>query len=151
MAASASLNELGSTAGRIGAAGKAAKARAEIRCESGYGAVVDRRPPHCPMRRRELDRCRARRSPAVNTIVSTDRAAWAMQIPRLVEWMAWRRYLIATRASSSAPYHVREEAAWARLLDDLAGWECRVPVSVSRRRTNGSPHYSRAARVVAGS
>jgi hypothetical protein len=49
MAASASLNELGSTAGRIGTAGKAAKARAEIRCESGYGAVVDRRPPHCPM------------------------------------------------------------------------------------------------------
>jgi hypothetical protein len=44
-----------------------------------------------------------------------------MQKPRLVEWMAWRRYLIATRASSSAPYHVREEAAWARLLDDLAG------------------------------
>jgi rubrerythrin len=50
MAASASLNELGSTAGRNGAAGKAAKTRAEIRCEScGYGAVVDRRPPHCPM------------------------------------------------------------------------------------------------------
>jgi len=52
--------------------------------------------------------------------VSTDRAAWAMEKPRLVAWMAWRRYLIATRASSSAAYHVREEAAWARLLDDLA-------------------------------
>lgn len=50
MAASASLNELESTAGRMSAAGKAAKTRAEIRCEScGYGAVVDRRPPHCPM------------------------------------------------------------------------------------------------------
>lgn len=52
--------------------------------------------------------------------MSTDRAAWAMQKPRLVEWMAWRRYLIATRADSSAAYYVREEAAWARLLDDLA-------------------------------
>lgn len=52
--------------------------------------------------------------------MSTDRAEWAMQKPRLVEWMAWRRYLIATRASSPAAYPVIEEAAWTRLLDDLA-------------------------------
>ena len=43
-----------------------------------------------------------------------------MQKPRLVEWMAWRRYLTATRASSSSTYPVIEEAAWTRLLDDLA-------------------------------
>jgi len=50
MAASASLNEISSKAGRMGAAGKAAKTRAEIRCEScGYGAIVERKPPHCPM------------------------------------------------------------------------------------------------------
>jgi hypothetical protein len=55
--------------------------------------------------------------------VSTDRAAWAMQKPRLVEWMAWRRYLIATRASSPAAYLVSEEAAWQRLREDLAQME----------------------------
>jgi hypothetical protein len=55
--------------------------------------------------------------------MSADRAEWAMQKPRLVEWMAWRRYLIATRASSSAAYSVIEEAAWTRLLDDLAQME----------------------------
>ena len=49
-----------------------------------------------------------------------------MQKPRLLEWMAWRRYLIATRASSGATYHVIEEAAWARLLDDLDRVESRT-------------------------
>jgi hypothetical protein len=52
--------------------------------------------------------------------MSADRADWAMQKPSLVEWMAWRRYLIATRASSSAGYAVLEEDAWNRLLEDLA-------------------------------
>jgi hypothetical protein len=44
-----------------------------------------------------------------------------MQEPRLLEWMAWRRYLIAIRASSGAAYEVIEESAWIRLLDDLDG------------------------------
>jgi hypothetical protein len=52
--------------------------------------------------------------------MSTDWAEWTMQKPRLLEWMAWRRYLIATRASSSTAYSAIEEAAWTRLLDDLA-------------------------------
>jgi hypothetical protein len=40
--------------------------------------------------------------------------------PGLVEWMAWRRYLTATRASSSTTYPIIEEAAWLRLQEDLA-------------------------------
>ena len=40
--------------------------------------------------------------------------------PGLVEWMAWRRYLTATRASSSVTYPIIEEAAWLRLQEDLA-------------------------------
>jgi hypothetical protein len=46
-----------------------------------------------------------------------------MQKPSLVEWMAWRRYLVATRASSPAAYSVIEAGAWTRLLDDLAQGE----------------------------
>jgi rubrerythrin len=50
MAANGSLREIGSKAERMGAAGKAAKTRNEIRCERcGYGAVVERKPPRCPM------------------------------------------------------------------------------------------------------
>jgi hypothetical protein len=33
--------------------------------------------------------------------------------------MAWRRYLTATRASTSATYPIVEEAAWLRLQEDL--------------------------------
>jgi hypothetical protein len=57
--------------------------------------------------------------------MSADRAEWAMQKPRLLEWMAWRRYLIATRASSGGTYSIIEEAAWTRLLDDLDRLESR--------------------------
>jgi hypothetical protein len=49
-------------------------------------------------------------------------ATWterAMMKPGLVEWMAWRRYLTTTRASSSATYSIIEEAAWLRLQEDL--------------------------------
>jgi hypothetical protein len=42
-----------------------------------------------------------------------------MREPRLLEWMAWRRYLIAIRAGSGGTYEVIEESAWIRLLDDL--------------------------------
>jgi rubrerythrin len=50
MAANGLLREISSNAERMGAAGKAAKTRDEIRCEScGYGAVVERKPRHCPM------------------------------------------------------------------------------------------------------
>ena len=49
-ATSALLRGLSSKAGRTRAAGNGAKTRDEIRCEScGYGAVVDRKPPQCPM------------------------------------------------------------------------------------------------------
>jgi hypothetical protein len=35
--------------------------------------------------------------------------------------MAWRRYLVATTSSSGFEvYPRREEAAWARLVEDLA-------------------------------
>lgn len=51
------------------------------------------------------------------SVAWTDRA---MLKPGLVEWMAWRRYLTATRASSSATYPSIEEAAWLRLQEDLA-------------------------------
>ena len=40
--------------------------------------------------------------------------------PGLVEWIAWRRYLTATRASSPATYPIVEAAAWLRLQEDLA-------------------------------
>jgi hypothetical protein len=58
--------------------------------------------------------------------MSAERAEWAMQKPSLVEWMAWRRYLIATRACGSAAYAVIEEAAWTRLVDDLARVESQL-------------------------
>ena len=50
-------------------------------------------------------------------------ATWtqrAFERPGVLEWMAWRRYLTATRASSSAEYPLIEEAAWERLREDLA-------------------------------
>jgi hypothetical protein len=50
-------------------------------------------------------------------------AAWTERAklkPGLVEWMAWRRYLTITRASSAATYPITEEAAWLRLQEDLA-------------------------------
>jgi hypothetical protein len=71
------------------------------------------------VRRQELERGRSEGGRVLHTIMSVERAVWAMQEPSLVEWMAWRRYLIATRASSSAAYALIEEAAWTRLLDDL--------------------------------
>ena len=53
-----------------------------------------------------------------------------MMKPGLVEWMAWRRYLTATRASSSAMYPIVEEAAWLRLQEDLARFG--TPLSTDR-------------------
>lgn len=50
-------------------------------------------------------------------------ATWterAIENPGVLEWMAWRRYLTATRASSPADYPIIEEAAWGRLREDLA-------------------------------
>jgi hypothetical protein len=43
-----------------------------------------------------------------------------LEKPGVLEWMAWRRYLIATRASSPTAYPIIEEAAWGRLQEDLA-------------------------------
>jgi hypothetical protein len=51
------------------------------------------------------------------------RAAWterALLKPGLLEWLAWRRYLTATRASSSGTYPFIEERAWLGLQQDLA-------------------------------
>lgn len=67
--------------------------------------------------------------------MSVDRAEWAMQKPRLREWMAWRRYLIATRASSGATYRIIEEDAWIRLMDDLDRGVTSLPGSILDRRT----------------
>jgi hypothetical protein len=50
-------------------------------------------------------------------------ATWTQRVierPGVLEWMAWRRYLTATRASSSVEYPIIEEAAWERLREDLA-------------------------------
>jgi hypothetical protein len=50
-------------------------------------------------------------------------ATWtqrAIEKPGVLEWMAWRRYLTATRASSSVEYPIIEEAAWERLREDFA-------------------------------
>jgi hypothetical protein len=52
--------------------------------------------------------------------MSTGWAERVAQKPSVLEWMAWRRYLTATRASSSAAYPTLEEAAWSRLREDLA-------------------------------
>jgi hypothetical protein len=121
MAADGSLREISSKVERMGAAGKAAKTRHAIRCERWLrGGRRAEATALSNVRRRGRDHARGRRSPALNTIVGTDRAAWAMQKPPLVEWMAWRRYLIATRASSPAAYVASEEAAWQRLPEDLA-------------------------------
>ncbi|HEX2044472.1 MAG TPA: hypothetical protein VHF23_02455 [Gaiellaceae bacterium] len=40
--------------------------------------------------------------------------------PGILEWLAWRRYLTMTRASSAVEYPIVEAAAWAQLLEDLA-------------------------------
>jgi hypothetical protein len=40
--------------------------------------------------------------------------------PGLLERLAWRRYLTATRASSSRTYPVIEKRAWLRLQQDFA-------------------------------
>ena len=71
-------------------------------------------------------------------LMSADPAEWAMQNPRLVEWMAWRRYLIATQARGAAEYAVVEEAAWTRLLDDL------TPVELPPSRDRSVPAGQRA-------
>lgn len=52
--------------------------------------------------------------------MSTAWTARAMLQPGLVEWMACRRYLSATRASSPETYPTVEQAAWSRLEEDLA-------------------------------
>jgi hypothetical protein len=50
-------------------------------------------------------------------------ATWSEQVsekPSILEWLAWRRYLTMTHSSSAGEYPIAEEAAWARLLEDLA-------------------------------
>ena len=88
---------------------------------SGKGSRLGAGARNVHVRRRELDRRRVGLSVAAHAIMSVDRAEWAMQKPRLLEWMAWRRYLIATRASSGETYNVIEESAWIRLVADLDG------------------------------
>jgi hypothetical protein len=51
--------------------------------------------------------------------------------------MAWRRYLVATTSSSGFEvYPRREEAAWARLVEDLAA------IDASGALTNCGPSTS---------
>lgn len=58
---------------------------------------------------------------AATSIVVTARARRAVESRRVREWMAWRRYLIATTTSSGLEIYLRrEEDAWARLVEDLA-------------------------------
>jgi hypothetical protein len=71
--------------------------------------------------RDELERSRTGPlAAAINAIMSAGWSERAMQKPPVLEWMAWRRYLNATRASSLAAYGINEEEAWRRLQDDLA-------------------------------
>ena len=58
--------------------------------------------------------------------------------PGLVERMAWRRYLTATRASSLAAYVGSEEAAWFRLQDDLAQFG--LPASNGHKNGDSPAH-----------
>jgi hypothetical protein len=58
--------------------------------------------------------------------------------PGLVERMAWRRYLTATRSSSPAAYPIIEEAAWLRLQKDLAQFG--AAVSNGHRRGDSPAH-----------
>jgi hypothetical protein len=58
---------------------------------------------------------------AATSIVITAWARRAVESRRVREWMAWRRYLVATTTSSGLEVHLRrEEDAWARLVEDLA-------------------------------
>lgn len=58
---------------------------------------------------------------AATSIVVTTWARRSVESRRVREWMAWRRYLVATTSSSGFEvYQRREEAAWARLVEDLA-------------------------------
>jgi hypothetical protein len=54
-----------------------------------------------------------------------------MERPTILEWMAWRRYLTATRASDARTYSVFEEAAWERLQADLASIGSSLPLEGS--------------------
>jgi hypothetical protein len=57
---------------------------------------------------------------AATSVVATAWSRRALESARVREWMAWRRYLIATRITSGlAAYPSREEDAWARVLEDL--------------------------------
>jgi hypothetical protein len=54
-----------------------------------------------------------------------------MERPTILEWLAWRRYLTATRASDARTYSVFEEAAWERLQADLAAIGSSLPLERS--------------------
>ena len=57
---------------------------------------------------------------AATSIVVSPWAGRSVESRRVREWMAWRRYLVATTSSSDFEvYARREEAAWARLVEDL--------------------------------
>jgi hypothetical protein len=99
----------------MGAIGEAQRTkRQEIRCES-WRLRRGRRPEA-----HALSDVRKRELRAPHTVMSATWAERVMQKPSILEWMAWRRYLTATRASSALAYPLIEEAAWARLREDLA-------------------------------
>lgn len=54
-----------------------------------------------------------------------------MERPTILEWLAWRRYLTATRASDARTYSIFEEAAWERLQADLAAIGSSLPLEGS--------------------
>jgi hypothetical protein len=49
-----------------------------------------------------------------------DRTEEVTRTPGVLEWMAWRRYLVTTQASSAATYRLTEETAWQRLREELS-------------------------------
>ena len=80
---------------------------------------------------------------ATTPVVATVWARRAIESSSIREWMAWRRYLIATRSSDgSAADPGREEDAWARLLEDLA--EVDVPVSSRAAAVDPASHLGSA-------
>jgi len=58
--------------------------------------------------------------------------------------MAWRRYLVTTRASSAATYGLTEESAWQRLSEELSRLESGPTPSRSFCLEDTVPHPSSA-------
>jgi hypothetical protein len=108
---------------RAGAVARFAQPRARpwpSRRAAGEGRLNDVQSSRAQVERDP--RGEAGRNPGVATsIVVTAWTRRAVDSRRVREWMAWRRYLVATTTSSGLEAYLRrEEDAWARLVEELA-------------------------------